>query len=89
MQELVKVTQGALTGEESVVRNIQQRNLVSDSLRLLNQHEAALVKGYPMALLEIFANQEKYNCDTAALAKLYDPDTLAQEYEELFARLMK
>lgn len=55
MQELVKVTQGALTGEESVVRNIQQRNLVSDSLRLLNQHEAALVKGYPMALLEIFA----------------------------------
>ncbi|MBD9390740.1 DUF1631 family protein [Acidovorax sp. ACV01] len=55
MQELVKVTQGALTGEESVVRNIQQRNLVSDSLRFLNQHEAALVKGYPMALLEIFA----------------------------------
>ncbi len=55
MQELVKVTQGALTGEESAVRNIQQRNLVSDSLRLLNQHEAALVKGYPMALLEIFA----------------------------------
>ena len=34
MQELVKVTQGALTEEESVVRNIQQRNLVSDSLRL-------------------------------------------------------
>ena len=55
MQELVKVTQGALTEEESVVRNIQQRNLVSDSLRLLTQHEAALVKGYPMALLEIFA----------------------------------
>ncbi len=55
MQELVKVTQGALTAEESVVRNIQQRNLVSDSLRLLTQHEAALVKGYPMALLEIFA----------------------------------
>ncbi len=41
------------------------------------------------ALLEIFANKEKYHCDTAALAKLYDPDTLAQEYEELFARLMK
>lgn len=41
------------------------------------------------ALLEIFANKEKYNCDTAALAKPYDPDTLAQEYEELFARLMK
>ena len=55
MQQLVKVTQGALTEEESQVRNIQQRNLISDSLRLLNQHEAALVKGYSMALLEIFA----------------------------------
>ena len=55
MGQLVKVTQGALATEESSSRNIQQRNLVSDSLRLLNQHEAALVKGYPMALLEIFA----------------------------------
>ena len=55
MQQLVKVTQSALTEEESAVRNIQQRNLISDSLRLLNQHEAALIKGYPMALLEIFA----------------------------------
>lgn len=55
MQELVKATDSALAGEESTVRNIQQRNLVSDSLRLLRQHEAALVKGYPMALLEIFA----------------------------------
>lgn len=55
MQQLIKVTQGALTGEESQVRNIQQRNLISDGLRLLNQHEAAMVKGYSMALLEIFA----------------------------------
>lgn len=55
MGQLVKVTQGALTSEESASRNIQKRNLLSDALRLLNQHEAALVKGYPMALLEIFA----------------------------------
>ena len=55
MGQLVKVTQGALAEEESSNRNIQQRNLISDSLRFLNQHEAALVKGYPMALLEIFA----------------------------------
>ena len=55
MGQLVKVTQGALTSEESASRNIQQRNLLSDALRLLNEHEAALVKGYPMALLEIFA----------------------------------
>lgn len=55
MGELVKVTRGTLTGEESSNRNVQQRNLISDSLRLLNQHEVALVKGYSMALLEIFA----------------------------------
>jgi glycosyltransferase involved in cell wall biosynthesis len=41
------------------------------------------------ALLEIFANKEKYRCDTAALAKLYDPDTVAQEYEKLFEKLRK
>jgi glycosyltransferase involved in cell wall biosynthesis len=41
------------------------------------------------ALVETFAEKEKYRCDTAALAKLYDPDTVAQEYEALFAKLMK
>jgi hypothetical protein len=55
MQKLVAVTRSALVEEESTVRNIPQRNLASDSLRLLGQHEAALVKGYSMALLEIFA----------------------------------
>ena len=55
MQQLVKVTQGALASEEARSRDIHQRNRVSDSLRLLHEHGAALVKGYPMALLEIFA----------------------------------
>ena len=32
MQQLVKVTQGALSGEESAVRDIRRRDLVSDSL---------------------------------------------------------
>ncbi len=41
------------------------------------------------ALLGIFAEKEKYRCDTAALVKLYDPDTVAQEYEKLFARLVR
>ncbi|MBE3117748.1 MAG: glycosyltransferase family 4 protein [Candidatus Atribacteria bacterium] len=40
------------------------------------------------ALLEIFAKKEKYRCDTAALAHLYDPDTIAAEYEKLFEKLM-
>ncbi|EER58997.1 conserved hypothetical protein [Acidovorax delafieldii 2AN] len=55
MGQLVQITKGALTGEESSTRDIQRRTLVSDALRLLGQHEAALVKAYPMALLEIFA----------------------------------
>ena len=40
------------------------------------------------ALLEIFAEKEKYRCDTAALAHLYDPDMIAAEYEKLFEKLM-
>ncbi|MFA5874122.1 MAG: glycosyltransferase family 4 protein [Anaerolineales bacterium] len=40
------------------------------------------------ALLEIFAEKEKYRCDTAALAHLYDPDTIAAEYEKLFEKLL-
>lgn len=41
------------------------------------------------ALLQIFAEREKYRCDTAALASLYDPDTVAQEYEKLFEMLKR
>ncbi len=55
MGQLVQVTRSALTAEETTVRSIPQRNLASDSLRLLGEHEAALIKAYPMALLEIFA----------------------------------
>lgn len=55
MEKLLDVTRTALTQEESSVRNIQQRNTISDALGILRQHEAAMVKGYPMALLEIFA----------------------------------
>lgn len=54
MGQLVAVTRSALTAEETSVRSIPQRNLASDSLNLLTQHEAALIKAYPMALLEIF-----------------------------------
>lgn len=55
MGQLVQVTKGALTGEESSTRDIQRRSLVGDALRLLTQHEPSLAKAYPMALLEIFA----------------------------------
>jgi glycosyltransferase involved in cell wall biosynthesis len=40
------------------------------------------------ALLDILANQEKYRCDTTALAKAYHPETIAEAYERLFAGLL-
>jgi glycosyltransferase involved in cell wall biosynthesis len=40
------------------------------------------------ALLEIFARKQQYHCDTAALVRQYDPDTVAAEYEQLFAKLL-
>jgi glycosyltransferase involved in cell wall biosynthesis len=39
------------------------------------------------ALVEILADKQKYTCDTAALKHLYDPDTVAAEYEKLFEKL--
>ena len=87
MGALVKTTQGALTSEEATTRHIQQRNLISDSLRLLNQAEAALIKGYPMALLEIFAEgptasksrmAEDTGMDFGELTLLDDDEMLAQ-----------
>ncbi len=40
------------------------------------------------ALLEISAEKGKYHCDVATLKHLYDPDTVAAEYEQLFESLM-
>jgi glycosyltransferase involved in cell wall biosynthesis len=41
------------------------------------------------ALREILADRSAYRCDTAALAHQYNPDTVAAEYEALFASLMR
>jgi glycosyltransferase involved in cell wall biosynthesis len=41
-------------------------------------------------LLEILAKKHEYRCDAAELRQLYDPDTIAAEYEFLFEKtLMK
>ena len=40
------------------------------------------------ALLKVLANRTTYKCDTAELARIYDPDFVAAEYEKLFAKLM-
>lgn len=76
MTQLVQVTRGALTSQESELRDIARRNLASDSLRLLNQHEAALLKAYPMALLETFA-------DGPSAAKPGQADASGMDFGEL------
>ncbi len=40
------------------------------------------------ALLKILSNRTTYQCDTRELARTYDPDFVAAEYEKLFARLV-
>ena len=55
MAQLIEATRIALTSEETETRNVTQRDTASDALRLLSKHEATLIKAYPMALLEIFA----------------------------------
>ena len=40
------------------------------------------------ALLKVIAHRADYRCDTAELARAYDPDSVAAEYENLFAKLM-
>ena len=55
MQQLVDATRSALSAEDPAARSAPQRNMASEGLRLLGQYEPELVKAYPMALLEIFA----------------------------------
>jgi glycosyltransferase involved in cell wall biosynthesis len=40
-------------------------------------------------ILEVLDDPQKFKGDIAAIKKSYDPDSVAQEYEKLFARLMK
>ncbi|WP_010107993.1 DUF1631 family protein [Verminephrobacter aporrectodeae] len=55
VRELLRVAQEVLAADAPQNRDIRQRDLLDDSLRLLNRHEAALVGGYPRALAEICA----------------------------------
>ncbi len=41
------------------------------------------------AILEVLDNKEKYRGDIDSIKKAYDPDAIAQEYEKLFAKLMR
>lgn len=41
------------------------------------------------AILDVLDNPEKYRGDIAAIKQAYNPDSIAQEYEKLFEKLMK
>jgi hypothetical protein len=56
MEALLKDSQAALVADEAAQRNVQERQRLADALRLLREQEAVLIKAYPMALLEIFAD---------------------------------
>ena len=56
MDQLVKFTLDALAKQESETRVIAKRDLASEALRLLREHQAGLLKAYPMVLLEMFVD---------------------------------
>ena len=76
MAQLIEATRIALTSEETETRNVTQRDTASDALRLLSKHEATLIKAYPMALLEIFA-------EGPAGAKTRQADPTGMDFGEL------
>lgn len=41
------------------------------------------------AILEVLDNKKKYRGDVPAIQTAYNPDSIAQEYEKLFAKLMR
>jgi glycosyltransferase involved in cell wall biosynthesis len=40
-------------------------------------------------ILQVLDEPQKYQGDTEAIKKAYNPDSIAAEYEKLFGRLMK
>ncbi len=47
------------------------------------------VPALAQALVEVLGDKQKYTCDPAELRHIYDPDTVASEYEALFEKLRK
>lgn len=51
--------------------------------------EIGNAKSLAESILEVLDNKEKYRGDIDSIKKSYDPDSIAQEYEKLFAKLMR
>lgn len=79
MQRLITTTKESLTEQEEQTREINRRDLFSDALVFLKQHESALLKSYPLALLEEFAGGT-----TTQPPKVEDqPDSAGLDFGEL------
>jgi len=46
-------------------------------------------RGLAEAVLEVLDHPEKYQADAAEIARRYDPDTIAFEYEKLFDEMQR
>lgn len=46
-------------------------------------------RGLAEAVLEVLEHREKYIADAAEIARRYDPDTIAAEYEKLFSEMQR
>jgi len=51
--------------------------------------EIGNAKSLAESILEVLNNKEKYQGDIESIKKSYNPDSIAQEYEKLFTKLMK
>ena len=51
--------------------------------------EIGNAKSLAASILEVLDNPQKYRGDIAGIKKAYDPDSVAQEYEKLFGKLMR
>lgn len=90
MQQLAGAAQVALAEQESASRDYHQRNLAADALRELTRREPELVRAYPLALLEAFADgpaqarapvaaaAQDSGIDFGDLALVEEDDVLAQ-----------
>ncbi len=67
MAQLIRSTRSDLADAEQRATGIHERMHLSEALRALDQHEAALIKGYPMALLETFSEGSSESKSRAAL----------------------
>jgi glycosyltransferase involved in cell wall biosynthesis len=69
----------------SALPGVRQPVLMHDMGRVSEIGDSASLAG---AILEVLDDAEKYKGAPSELARQYDPDSVAAEYEKLFARLM-